>query len=73
MDFCTQARIEAFVLCRAAVTKLYGPQRASRSSPARPNGPSGSPYGALPGLVRKVRDTRIRVQDVAGRLGGWKL
>ncbi|MEU9245218.1 toxin Doc [Streptomyces shenzhenensis] len=31
------------------------------------------PYGALPDLVRKVRDTRISVQDVADQLRGWKL
>ncbi|MFF4121732.1 toxin Doc [Streptomyces sp. NPDC001714] len=31
------------------------------------------PYGALPELVRKVRDTRISVQDVANRLRSWKL
>ena len=31
------------------------------------------PYGALSDLVRKVRDTRIGVQDVADQLRGWKL
>ncbi|MFD3587625.1 toxin Doc [Streptomyces sp. NPDC058683] len=32
-----------------------------------------SPYGALSDLVRKVRDTRISVQDVADQLRSWKL
>ncbi|MET9086010.1 toxin Doc [Streptomyces sp. NPDC004237] len=31
------------------------------------------PYGALSDLVRKVRDTRIGVQDVADQLRNWKL
>ncbi|MFF2847544.1 toxin Doc [Streptomyces sp. NPDC058001] len=31
------------------------------------------PYGALPDLVRKVRDTRVDIQDIAGQLRGWKL
>ncbi|MFC4506092.1 MULTISPECIES: toxin Doc [Streptomyces] len=31
------------------------------------------PYGALSDLVRRVRDTRISVQDVASLLRGWKL
>ncbi|MEV5958851.1 toxin Doc [Streptomyces sp. NPDC051987] len=31
------------------------------------------PYGALSDLVRKVRDTRISVQDVADQLRDWKL
>lgn len=31
------------------------------------------PYGALSDLVRKIRDTRIRVQDVADQLRAWKL
>ncbi|MER5519803.1 toxin Doc [Streptomyces sp. NPDC002763] len=31
------------------------------------------PYGALSDLVRKVRDTRISVQDVADQLRNWKL
>ncbi|MFE4969034.1 toxin Doc [Streptomyces sp. NPDC056660] len=31
------------------------------------------PYGALSDLVRKVRDTRIGVQDVADQLRSWKL
>ncbi|MER5794741.1 toxin Doc [Streptomyces sp. NPDC054813] len=31
------------------------------------------PYGALSDLVRKVRDTRISVQDVADQLRSWKL
>ncbi|MGW0578009.1 toxin Doc [Streptomyces sp. NPDC002920] len=30
-------------------------------------------YGALSDLVRRVRDTRISVQDVASLLRGWKL
>ncbi|OAH15367.1 toxin Doc [Streptomyces jeddahensis] len=31
------------------------------------------PYGALSDLVRKIRDTRIGVQDVADQLRAWKL
>lgn len=31
------------------------------------------PYGALPDLVRKIRDTRLTVQDVADQLRTWKL
>ncbi|MER5530473.1 toxin Doc [Streptomyces sp. NPDC002677] len=31
------------------------------------------PYGALSDLVRKVRDTRISVQDVADQLRSWRL
>jgi hypothetical protein len=31
------------------------------------------PYGALSDLVRKIRDTRIGVQDVADQLRTWKL
>ncbi|MFI1168600.1 toxin Doc [Streptomyces sp. NPDC020801] len=31
------------------------------------------PYGALSDLVRKLRDTRIGVQDVADQLRAWKL
>jgi len=31
------------------------------------------PYGALSDLVRKVRDTRIGVHDVAEQLRGWKV
>jgi hypothetical protein len=31
------------------------------------------PYGALSDLVRKIRDTNIRVQDVAAQLRAWKL
>lgn len=32
-----------------------------------------APYGALSDLVRKVRDTRISVQDVAEQLRSRKL
>lgn len=31
------------------------------------------PYGALSDLVRKIRDTRLSVQDVADQLRAWKL
>ncbi|MGP4091019.1 toxin Doc [Streptomyces sp. KR55] len=31
------------------------------------------PYGALSDLVRTIRNTRIRVQDVADQLRAWKL
>ncbi|MFG2957576.1 toxin Doc [Streptomyces sp. NPDC048291] len=31
------------------------------------------PYGALPDLVRKVRDTRVGIQAVADQLRSWKL
>ncbi|MEV7738158.1 toxin Doc [Streptomyces sp. NPDC088921] len=31
------------------------------------------PYGALSELVRKVRDTRLRVPEVAERLRSWKI
>ncbi|MEU9156987.1 toxin Doc [Streptomyces sp. NPDC048417] len=31
------------------------------------------PYGALSDLIRKVRDTRISVQDVADQLRTWRL
>ncbi|MEU9413097.1 toxin Doc [Streptomyces sp. NPDC048281] len=31
------------------------------------------PYGALSDLVRKVRDSRINVQDVADQLRAWRL
>ncbi|MET8945836.1 toxin Doc [Streptomyces sp. NPDC004542] len=31
------------------------------------------PYGALSDLVRKIRDTRIGVQEVADELRAWKL
>ncbi|WP_406223941.1 toxin Doc [Streptomyces canus] len=31
------------------------------------------PYGALSDLVRKVRDTRLRVPEVAERIRSWKI
>ncbi|MGW3494856.1 toxin Doc [Streptomyces sp. NPDC001020] len=31
------------------------------------------PYGALSDLVRKIRDTRLDVQDVADQLRTWKV
>ncbi|MFF4274113.1 toxin Doc [Streptomyces sp. NPDC001536] len=31
------------------------------------------PYGALSDLVRKIRDTRLRVPEVADRLRSWKI
>ncbi|MBC2906776.1 toxin Doc [Streptomyces cupreus] len=31
------------------------------------------PYGALSDLVRKIRDTRLRVPEVAARLRSWKM
>jgi hypothetical protein len=31
------------------------------------------PYGALSDLVRTIRDTRLGVQDVAGKLRAWKV
>jgi len=31
------------------------------------------PYGALPDLVRKIRDTRLRVPEVAEQLRSWKI
>ncbi|MFI8075250.1 toxin Doc [Streptomyces sp. NPDC086033] len=31
------------------------------------------PYGALSELVRKIRDTRLRVPEVAERLRSWKI
>lgn len=31
------------------------------------------PYGALSDLVRKIRDTRLGVQDVADQLRSWKV
>ena len=31
------------------------------------------PYGALSDLVRKIRDTRLRVPEVADRLRSWRL
>ena len=31
------------------------------------------PYGALSDLVRKIRDTRLRVPEVADQLRSWKI
>ncbi|MFJ8781806.1 MULTISPECIES: toxin Doc [unclassified Streptomyces] len=31
------------------------------------------PYGALSELVRKIRDTRLRVPEVAERIRSWKI
>ncbi|WP_405530834.1 toxin Doc [Streptomyces canus] len=31
------------------------------------------PYGALSDLVRKIRDTRLRVPEVAERIRSWKI
>ncbi|WP_028808649.1 hypothetical protein [Streptomyces canus] len=31
------------------------------------------PYGALSELVRKIRDTRLRVPEIADQLRAWKL
>ncbi|MEV7075854.1 toxin Doc [Streptomyces sp. NPDC091972] len=31
------------------------------------------PYGALSDLVRKIRDTRLRVPDVADQLRSWRI
>ncbi|MDQ0596547.1 hypothetical protein QF037_000892 [Streptomyces canus] len=31
------------------------------------------PYGALSELVRKIRDTRLRVPEVADQLRSWKI
>jgi hypothetical protein len=31
------------------------------------------PYGALSDLVRKIRDTRLRVPEIAAQLRSWKI
>jgi hypothetical protein len=31
------------------------------------------PYGALSDLVRKIRDTRLRIPEVADQIRSWKI